>query len=160
MRKSIIIPNTDLLPNAIEYYRKLSKEESHANAVLEYSNKYILNINFETLRTNSFCDEIWYKSIAKIGHVFVRIEGVVLVYLPEELSLNQIKWFSEHKNFFVKKRSSLGFCVLNKNGKVVLSRSPILDDSTKAKSYAVKLLYIFIKDNAKRYNLESDDLKL
>lgn len=160
MRESIIIPNTDLLSNGEEYYRKLSKEESHAKAILEYSNKHNLNINFETLHTNTFCDEIWYKSIAKIGHVFVRIEDTVLVYLPEELSINQIKWFSNHKNFFVKKRSTLGFSVLDKNGKVVLSRSPSLGENVKSKSYAVKLMYTFIKDNAKKYALESDDLKL
>lgn len=159
MRKSIVIPNTELLPNGEEYCRKLSKEESYAVAILEYSNKYNLGINFETLHTNTFCDEVWYKSIAKIGHVFVRIEESILVYLPEELSLNQIKWFSSHKSFFVKNRCNLGFSVLDKKGKVVLSHSPVFEQA-KNKSYVVKLIYIFIKDNAKKYALESEDLKL
>jgi len=114
-RESIIIPNNDLLDVPV-VYRKINEDERHTLAIKEFSDIHELGISFD-----GYYGYRWQQALVSFGHAFITIEDTVIVFLPEVMSLNQIAWFNENKNFFVKVRNNMALQVVDSNGSVILS---------------------------------------
>lgn len=149
-RRFIIVPNTELLVNAHIYTKELEKEESHALAVIKFSEIYNLGITYESigLPRLDLCSEKWYHEIAKMGHIFLRLEDALsIIYLPEEISLNQKEWFKAMEETLRNVVSNLGIQVLDKSGNKLISQSPTY--SSKGNAYVFELLYKIIDEQTR-----------
>ena len=147
-RESIIIPNNDLLDVPV-VYRKINEDERHTLAIKEFSDIHELGISFD-----GYYGYRWQQALVAFGHAFITIEDTVIVFLPEVMSLNQIKWFNENKNFFVKVRNNLAIQVIDSNGKVLLSEDSFTIQENEEVSNVFKLMYKYIKRQANNLRVE------
>lgn len=152
-RKSVVIPNTDKLPNSEVYTKELEKFESHALGIEDFSNTYKLGITWESLglKFPDYCNEKWYIEISKLGHAFLRIENEMsIVYLPSDISLNQYEWFDEKRNELEKELVNMSFKVVDRYGNVLLSESSRY--TPESDEYLLKMLYLIISEQYKNSN--------
>lgn len=141
-RESIIIPNNDLL-NVPVVYRKINEDERHTLAIKEFSQANGLGLDFD-----GYYGYRWQQALASLGHAFITIEDTVVVFLPEVMSLNQIFWFNENKNFFVKVRNNMALQVVDSNGNVLLSEDFFTIQENEEANNVFKLMYKIIKKQA------------
>lgn len=143
-RESIIIPNAEILevPN---FFRKMKVNENHTMAIKEFSDTYGLGLHYD-----NFYGVHWQHAIVSLGHIYISIEDMVIVYLPEVMSLNQIMWFNENKEFFVKVRNNLALEVVDCDGKVIISEDIYTIQDNEDANTVFKLMYKAIKENAKQ----------
>lgn len=99
LREMIIVPNEDII-NVPIYERKLSLNEPHGLAVEEFSNKYHLGINNNSLglQKNDYQNIHWYLALTKMGHVVIQKDDMVVLYLPTFLTLKQYQYLLSKKD--------------------------------------------------------------
>lgn len=99
VREMVIVPNEDKIKAPI-YERKLSVNEPHGLAVEEFSNKYYLGINSNSLglQENDYQNIHWYLALTKMGHAVIQKDDMVVLYLPTFLTLNQYQYLLSKKD--------------------------------------------------------------
>lgn len=150
-RQAIVIPNIEKLPNAEPLTKDLEYGESHALGVIEFSRIYNLGITYESIGLPflTYCSEKWYQEIAKLGHIFLRLENESnIIYLPLDISLNQYEWFKNEKDDLKDKLVNISVQVIDSDGTIQLSESS--SNTPASDAYLFKLVYEFLEDQAVR----------
>lgn len=156
VKKSIIIPNIENIPNAEVMIMELEKHESHALGVIEFSNTYNLGITYESIGLDSlsYCSEKWYQEVARLGHVFLRLEEELsIIYLPVNVSLNQYEWFKDNKEELDHELVNFGLQVIDSNGHILVSESPKY--SLEYDCLLFKMLYNILEEQTKEIRKSS-----
>lgn len=150
-RRSVIIPNTEKIPQAEVMTKDLLYNESHALGVIEFSNTYNLGITYESLGLSylNYCSEKWYQEVARLGHVFLRLEeDLNIIYLPSVISQNQYDWFDENKEKLESELVNFGLQVVDEFGNILLSESPKY--SSTHDKIMFRMLYIILEEQITR----------
>lgn len=143
-RESIIVPNAEYLDVPV-YLRKMKYNENHVLAIKEFSDKYGLGLHFADLYGSH-----WQHSFVALGHAYIRIEDTIVVYLPERMSLDQIAWFNEHKEYFAIRRESLALEVVDCSGRVIVSEDAYTIQNSEEATSVFKLMYKIIKKDVEQ----------
>lgn len=111
-KETIIIPNETILN--VPIYNK-PVETFHAKNIKDFSDKYKLGLTFENvgLPDNEFYGIYWQTALIKLGHAIVTIEETTIAWLPEIISDGQMKWFLEHRDYFVKVKNKFEYYCLD-----------------------------------------------
>lgn len=93
----IIIPNEEELAVPI-FDKEVDETIRHGQRVKEFSDFHHLGLNFQNLglEEGNYNGYTWCIAMCMLGHMCVQIDEDTVLYIPEFISNNQVKWFADY----------------------------------------------------------------
>lgn len=91
-REIFVIPNEQnlLIPNNFHY--DYSFEKNHSKMFFDYCNKFDIKVSFNKNELSQICA----LELAALGHFAVIAENEFILFVPNEVSFNQLKWIKDN----------------------------------------------------------------
>ena len=144
-RSLLIVPNDDVLVET--YGRDLEGEaDPHGMVIEELSNEFNLGytcesvglfsgLNEEQLK-NNYNGYNWSLFATIHGHVIIQFDDLIVIYLPEKLTIKQYKWLKKNKKNLSKYKNAMqAFSVRNIDSMDILQVGIFQDESNFRKIY-------------------------
>lgn len=95
MRSVVIIPE-----NGEVFERKIEMSERHASGMKYYCEMMGIPLDFPL-----GAPYLWGAELAKQNHICIQIENrMMILFLPYEITDNQVEWFQTYRNYIAKHR--------------------------------------------------------